>query len=345
MRWLKFGILIAVLLGAVYAISMLFVDESKSFTVETEINYPVEKVFPQFSNLQNFATWNTVFTDHKNLSTQFFSPYEGKGAAMAFHNGDDSGFNGELFLRYSNPLKTLRYHLFPDNSSYPYQIDIKFQPVQEKTKVTWFIHTPKQPLLKRSLNLNSEDYFADNIHRSMKNLFSLLGNKVNRENMVANLKLDSIMVEEQEGQLLLGVNVSTKNDKNALIRNIVLNHNKVYNYVSMDLGKKSDEFGTPVLITDPDNLKDKEVSYFYGIPLSKREGISDNNFSFRTVNSARNYVIYYRGNYSGQMRSVQQLIQKAKKDSLRYGQLHQIFVEEPTAEKEVLMKLSLPVYR
>jgi hypothetical protein len=41
----------------------------------------------------------------------------------------------------------------------------------------------------------------------------------------------------------------------------------------MDLGKKDDEFGYPILITDADNYKDKEVSYFLGIPLSKKIGV------------------------------------------------------------------------
>lgn len=345
MRWVKLGLLIAVILVAVYAVSMLFVDESKSFTIEKEINYPVEKVFPQFNNLQNFASWNTVFSERENLSAEFFAPYEGKGAAMMFTDRKNSDFAGEFFLRYENPLKTLRYHLFQGNNQYPYQIDVRFQPVNGKTKVTWFINTPKQPFLERSRNLISEDYFTDNIDRSMKNLFALLGNKVDRENMMANLKLDSLMIEDEPGQLLLGVNVSTKNSKNALLKNIVLNHNKVYNYVTMDLSKKSDEFGIPVLLTDPDNLKDKEVSYYYGIPLSKREAVSDNNFTFRTVNTSRNYVIFYQGNYSGHTRAVQQLLQKAKKDTMRYGQLQQIFIEEPQEDKDVLIKLSLPVFR
>ena len=70
MRWIKFGVLILLLLAAAYTVSMTFVDESKNFTVEKEIAYPVEKVFPQFSNLQNFTRWNTFFSDNPDLSIQ-----------------------------------------------------------------------------------------------------------------------------------------------------------------------------------------------------------------------------------------------------------------------------------
>ena len=153
------------------------------------------------------------------------------------------------------------------------------------------------------------------------------------------------MVEEKEGQLLLGVNVNSKNTKDALFKNIVMNHNKTLNFIKMDLGKREDEYGEPVLITKANNFKDKEVSYFYGIPLSKRIGISDNNFTFRTVNASRNYVIYYQGSYTGRIGAIQQLLQQAKKDTMRTGDLQQTFLEEPSVESNTVMKLSLPVYR
>ena len=124
-----------------------------------------------------------------------------------------------------------------------------------------------------------------------------------------------------------------------------MNHNKVVNYVKMDLGKKSDEYGEPILITDADGFKDKEISYFYGIPLSKRVGVSDNNFSFRTVNASENYVIYYRGTYEGRIKAIQELLSKAKKEEMRSGDLQQTFLEEPAENNKVIIKLSLPVFR
>ena len=60
--------------GAVYAVSMTFVDENKNFTIEKEIEYPIDKVFPQFNNLQNFTRWNSFFSDNKDLSVQYFTP-------------------------------------------------------------------------------------------------------------------------------------------------------------------------------------------------------------------------------------------------------------------------------
>jgi hypothetical protein len=113
----------------------------------------------------------------------------------------------------------------------------------------------------------------------------------------------------------------------------------------MDLGKKDDEFGFPVLITDADNYKDKEVSYFLGIPLSKKIGVPDNNFNFRTVNPSQNNVMYYNGSYEGRIRAVQQLIQKAKKDEMRFGDIRQTFIERPIEGQEVNIKLSLSVFK
>lgn len=345
MRLLKYGTFILLFLLAVYAISMTFVEESKNFTIEKEINYPVEKVFPQFNNLQNFSKWNSFFSDNDQLGFDYFTPYEGQGSSMSFYDKKNKEVFGDLFIRYENLNKTLRYQLFEGKKNNPYLIDVKFKPNQGKTTIIWYIHTPKQPLLKRSLNLISEDYIADQIDKSMKNLFSSLGNKVDKEKMRESLKFDSLMVEQKEGQLLLGINVSTKNDKKMLFKNIIMNHNKVVNYVKMDLAKKEDEYGEPVLITDADGFKDKEISYFYGIPLSKRIGVSDNNFSFRTLNASKNYIIYYRGTYEGRVKAIQELLLKAKKDTLRTGDLQQTFLEEPNENSNAVLKLSLPVFR
>ena len=345
MRLLKFGIFIFLFFAAVYAVSMTFVDENKNFTIEKEINYPVDKVYPQFSNLQNFTRWNAFFSENKNLSLQYYTPYEGKGSAMSYQDKKDEDVFGDIFIRYANPEKTLKIQLFEGKKNTPYSIDLKFIPQNSKTKIVWYIHTPKQPFLKRSLNLISEDFWVNNIDKSMKTLYQILGNKVDKEMQRESLKFDTLMVEQQDSQLLLGVNVSTKNFQDALFKNIVINHNKVLNYIKMDLGKRDDEYGEPVLITDADNFKDKEVSYFYGIPLSKKEGISDNNFSFRTINDSKNYVIFYKGNYAGRVRAIQQLLAKAKRDTMRIGDLQQTFLEEPTTENNSIMKISLPVFK
>lgn len=344
MRWLKFVIIILLCLFGIYSVSMNFVDESKSFTHQSEIDYPVDKVFPQFNNLQNFVSWNDFFTEKKNLSYSFFAPYEGIGSAMKFTDKNKEEF-GDMFIRYSNVNRTLRYQLFDGENENPYLIDVKFIPKGNKTQMYWNVHTPKRSYLERSLNLIAEDFFISNIDKSMKNLYQLLGNKVNKDLQLASIKYDSIMVENREGALLLGVNVSTRNTKDQFFKNVLMNHGKVVNFVRSDLGKKEDEFGTPVLITNPANLKDKEISYFYGVPLSKRISVSDNNFSFQTLNASRVYYVYFQGNYQNRVKNIQELLKKAKKDTLRNGQLLEEFLEEPTDNQDVKLKLSLPVFR
>jgi effector-binding domain-containing protein len=344
MRWLKFVIIISLCLFGIYSAMMNFVDESKSFTHQSEIDYPIDKVFPQFNNLQNFAAWNDYFTGKEDMTYSFFTPYEGVGSAMKFSDkkNDESG---DLFIRYSRVNRTLRYQLFEGDNDNPYLIDINFKPSGNRTKMFWNIHTPKRSYLERSLNLIAEDFFVNSIDKSMKNLYQILGNKVDRDQKLASIKYDSIMIENREGALLLGVNVSTRNTKDILFKNVLMNHGKVVNYVRSDLGKKDDEFGIPVLITNPANLKDKEISYFYGVPLSKRISVSDNNFSFQTLNASKVYYIYYQGNYNNRIKNIQELLKKAKKDTLRNGQLMEEFLEEPADNQDVKLKLSLPVYR
>lgn len=345
MRWYKFVIYISIFLFSVYAVSMLFVEESKSFTIEKEINYPIDKVFPQFNNLQNFTQWNEFFVSKEDYTFAFYTPYEGQGSSLNYQNKKNESDYGDFFIRYENPFSTLKYQLFEGKNVNPYSINVKFVPQGNKTKVIWFVHTPKLPFLKRSLNLLSEDFVAGNIDQSMVNLSQLLSGKVDKEILLSKIKYDTLMVEKQDSQLLLGINVSSVNKKGDLIKNIELNHNKVISLVTKDLGKKEDEFGVPVLITEPGSYKDKEVSYFYGVPVKKREGLSDNNFNFRTLNASENYIMYYKGRYENRIKVIAQLLQKAQKDRMRNGQLQETFIEAPNAKKEVTIKISLPVYR
>lgn len=346
MRFFKIIAVIIVLLIGAYAASMYyFVDESKSFKVEKEVDYPLDKVYSQFNNLQHFTRWNNFFTSSKTITIDYYTPYEGQGSAISY-NDPKSKDGGEMFIRYENPSKTLRYQLFEDEDENPTLIDVKFKAVSpQKTKITWFVHTPKLPVLSRAQNFWTEDKFTENIDKSMVNLKNVLGNKVEKDNQLASIKYDSIMIEKEEARMILGISVSTSNKKDALYKNIVMNYNKVYNFVTMDLGKKDDEFGYPVLITDADNFKDKEVSYYFGIPLSKKFGVNDNNFSFRSVSPTQNYVMYYKGTYAGRVKAIQQLMQKAKADEMRYGDIYQTFIEQPVDGRDVNMKLSLSVYK
>ncbi|MCG2792126.1 MAG: polyketide cyclase [Weeksellaceae bacterium] len=344
MRVLRLIIIIFFCLFGIYSIAMTFLEERQSFVHYSEIDYPVDKVFPQFSSLQNFTTWNDFFMAKRDASYSFFTPYSGMGSSLKFSNKNKDD-EGDLFIRYSNPNRTLRYQLFEGKSENPYLIDVKFIPSGEKTKLVWYIHTPRRKLLERSLNLTAEDFFVKTIDKSIKNLYQLLGNKVDKDQLLASVKYDSLMLENREGGLLLGVNVSTRNTKDILFKNVLMNRNKVLNFVKSDLRKKDDEFGNPVLLTNPANLKDKEISYFYGVPLSKRISVSDNNFNFQTVNGSKVYVIYFQGNYNDRLKSIQELLKKAKKDTLRNGQLTEEFLEEPADVQSVKLKLSLPVYR
>jgi hypothetical protein len=346
MRFFKIIAVLIILLVGAYAASMYyFVDESKDFKIEKEIDYPIEKVFSQFNNLQNFTRWNNFFTSSQSIDIDYYTPYEGKGSSISYVDPKNDT-DGEMFIRYENPNKTIRYQLFEDRNENPTLVDVKFKAVSAtKTKITWMVQTPKLPVFRRVENFWTEDRFAENIDKSMISLKNVLGNKVEKDNQMAAIKYDSLMVKNENSKLLLGINVSTSNKKDALFRNIVMNYNKVYNYVTMDLGKRDDEFGFPVLITDADNYKDKEVSYYLAIPLSKKFGVTDNNFSFRTINASQQYVIYYKGIYEGRVRSIQQLIQKAKNDEMRYGDIYQTFIERPIEGQEVNMKLSLTVYK
>ncbi len=344
MRWFKFSFLILIVLLVLYAVAMsLFVDENKTLRIEKEVGYSVEKVFPQFSNLQNFARWSAVIPDSKSTFLEFYHPYEGLGSSMSYKDNSESG---DLSIYYENPQKTLKYNLFQDENTNPTKLEIRFVPISaDKTKIIWIFITPKKSLLRRITNLWTETEYNENVDKSITKLISVLSNKIDKDLLLTNIKYDSLMVENTEEQLLLGVNVTTSNKKDALFQNILMNYSKVTNFVTTDLNKREDEIGFPILLSSTSDMKSKEVSYYLGIPISKKVAVSDNNFSYKNLEKSEAYAVYFKGDYQNRWRSVQILLQKAKRDSMKYNELQQVFLEIPQSEKEVLMKLTLPVHK
>ena len=346
MRWIKFGIvIIAVLIGAYVASMYYFVEESKTYKEEKEVSFPLEKVYSQFSNFQNFTTWNSYFSTSKTMQVDYFTPYEGEGAAMRYTD-KKRGISGEMFIRYAKENKILKYHLFEGNNEKPITVKVMFKPKgADKTEVKWEVETPKLSVWERAENFWSDDSFITTMGKSITVLSDVLGNKVDKDLQIANMKYDSIMVEQREGDLLLGVSASTKNDKGRLLKSVEMNQNKVINFMKMDLSKRDDEYGLATLVMDADGYKDKEVSYYIGASLSKREAVSDNNFTFRTLNPSKMYYMYYKGDFNNRVKSIQQLLQKAKRDTMRNNDVEIQFIEPLEEGKDCVLKISLPVYR
>ncbi|SDD90634.1 SRPBCC family protein [Riemerella columbipharyngis] len=343
MRVLKVFTIIGAVLFGLYALAMYFVDESKSFRIEKEIDYPVEKIFPQFDNFQNMVRWNSYLIKKKNVNYQFFTPYQGEGSSVSFGNVKES--MGQVYIRYENPMHTIKYDFFFKNNEAPTRIQVKFIPKGNKTLLDWKIETPKIPLLKRYVNLFFVQTFEEEVNKSLTQLSLLLGNKVEQGLSLKNIKTDSIMVEQQNSEILVGINVNAQNKTKdgGLLKSIIEANGKVIDFVTNKLDKTTDEYGVPILIINPNNFKDKELSYFYGVPLSKRVNFSDNEFTYQQLNPSKAFVIYYKGNYDNRMSAIKKLLDKSKKDSLHSGFLQETFIKAPELNKDVFIKLSLPV--
>lgn len=344
MRKFKLIAITVFIITAIYVWFTRVYEEEKVFVVKKEVSYPVEKVFSQFENLQNFTKWNTQFILDKKYKYTYFQPYEGEGSAISFLNPKNEKDFGQIYIRSLKANKFIQYEFYKKNDKIPYIIKVSFLPKGEKTKLIWDIETPKITLMESFLGSVTDEDIEYSIEQSMKGLTNLLSGKIEKDVMISQIKYDSIMIEEQEERLLLGLNVSANNQKGNLFKNINLNHNKLSSFLEKDLSKSDDEFGLPILLTEMGNLKNKEISYFYGVPLPKEEKISDRNFVFRKQNKSKIYTIYYKGKYENRRRSIEQLANRIKRDSLKNGMLEELFVEEPSEEKDVILKISLPVY-
>lgn len=320
-------------------------EQERYFVIEQEVAYPLDKVFPQFENFQNFTRWSGQFSGDSRYSFRYFEPYEGVGSAMSYQNMKDVEDAGDLFIREIKLNKSIRYEIYKKGDAKPYKVEVKLLPNGEKTKLVWNIEVPVRASVLPIIEGVSEADLKKEITQGTNNLTSMLSGKIDQEVLLGKIKYDSIFVEDRERKLLLGMNVSTNNKRGMLYKNIGINHHKVVNFVSKDLAKRDDEFGLPILITEVGGLKAKDISYFYGVPVSKQESVADNNFVFRTLEKSKVYSLYYKGNYDQRQRGVERLLKEIKKDSLQSGLLEETFVQPPMEGQDVVLKLSLEAKR
>ncbi len=341
MRWIKIIFYTAIVLLTVYAVSMLFVDESKTYDFTEDLPFPIGKVSDNFENMQHFSEWKQLTEDDHDLSYTFYSPYRGTGSSLHFVNRKDSLINGDVFLRYANPPYTFKYQIFSGRGESPYTIDIKLQKKSDAlTRVFWKLSTPKQPLLRRSAAFFSDDEIRENFDHSMSRLRAVLSGKVDRENMLGNIQYDSVVVEQQPERLLLGLNSSAAGKKEILGRSVELTYAKLHNFLTKDLGRKESEFGETEMITALENFRENHVSYFLGVAVKDRQPLNDNSFTYRNLPASRALVIYYKGNYAGMINKVELLARHAKDNGYRPRELVQTFLTDP-GNDDTIIKLSL----
>lgn len=340
MKILRLLFVLVFLALTVVAYITLQKEEKNTYYLKERVNYPVEKVFPQFTSLQNFTQWIEYFRTN-DLSVSYYTPYEGKDSSIEFYGKKNQDLDGELFIRYVNPLKTVKYQFFTHGSREPYALNVSFKPSGSGTEVTWKIDSPQRSRWARIFAPISDEDFLSNIKQSMKNLNSLLGGKMDREIILSNIDFDTITVETQKAQLLVGVAANTMNKAKDVYSNVIINHNKVLNFVQKDMKKKPDEFGLPVLVYAPSALKDKEFSYFYGVAVPSRVRVNDNNFIFRDYPQQKVYVKYFKGAYNQREKTINELTKQLMEDSLQVSQVFETILQEPQKEKESILKISV----
>lgn len=343
MSWIKKIIVGIVVLLVIFAFSKYYViEQSEKVKVEKELSFPLAKIFSQYNNLQNFVRWNEDVLDTKELFIHYYQPYQGAGSAMSYRNKKGS-IRGELSIVKEKEEKSITYQFFSGNKA-PLYINVFFTKISEDaTKVTYVIEKPAKTIWEKAMSYWKEEPTFFMMDKEVNRLESVLSNKIDKEKWLTNITYDSIMVENQPEQLLLGKYFSVMNRPNMVTQKINKNIAQLQQYVQVSLEKKSDEYGFPTLIKSPHQTKNKQLSYYVGIPLSQSMKLEEKQYGFRNIASSKTLSIYYKGNYHQANNTVKRLIKRAKKDSMRYGEVQQIFLKTPKNSDDVMMKIILPI--
>ncbi|MBF5027431.1 SRPBCC family protein [Planobacterium oryzisoli] len=345
MRWIKFLVILSVIGVGVYVVTGLLTTRPKTYTFSQSVPYSVDKVFQQFRDVREFASWNGYFTalgNDKDWSAAYFEPYTGMGANAKFYN-EKNGMFREVLLKYENLNRSVRYHFLENGWERPVVVDVIMRPKgSAHTNLEWHITIPEQSVFSTMTSEWEEDSMKPLITRSTQRLSITLGNKVDKDLLLQNIIYDSIFTQTRKGALLVGVSATSANRPETLMESTVVQHNKVWAYATMDLAKREDELGFPTMLYTVGGKGETHLSYYYGVEVSKREGLKDQSFSYRTVPSSSVYSMFHRGNARSIEGAVEKLVKKAKADSVRIGDLQQEFLDPPVNGQTLRVKLSLP---
>jgi effector-binding domain-containing protein len=354
MRFFKISFYTALFLFVAYAVGMMFVEENKSVVLKNEIKHPISKVFPQFEALQNLSQWHQFLFDEQSSYT-YFQPYQGPNSSMSFRLKTDSSQVGECYVRAVKPLKKMVYEVYINKNHQPYHIEVDFKALpNQHTQLTWRVANPKLGYFMRVKNLWSEFSIEEDLNKGLANLNKILGGKMDKEAMLSAIKYDTLMVEQQPAQILIGLSASVQHKKDELQKSIQMNEAKLKTFLTKDLSKKEDEFGQTMVIYEATDdvvtqvkrkrVTSKNYSYFMGAAVKQKFGISDNNFTYRESPVGKNLVIYFQGDYSNKAAYASKLYQKAKKDTLKVGPMKELFIKSPSGQNEAIVKLMLPIH-
>ncbi|PIE50998.1 MAG: hypothetical protein CSA38_00575 [Flavobacteriales bacterium] len=342
MNWTKKLLIILLLIVIGFAFAKFYIiEDAQKVQVDKNYAFPLEEIFSQYNDLQKFVRWNEDELSEKDLFINYYQPYQGVGSSMSYRNkkGD---IKGELSI-IEQKENYIQYQYFKGNQE-PLYVKVLFSAETENsTKVTYLVEKPAKTILNKI-----EDYWKEEptffiLDKQVDGLEQLLSNRIEKEKIFTNITYDSIMLDDRKEEILLGKHFSVMNSGNMFQKSVQDNIDQLQQYIRVSLNKKEDEYGFPKMIMNPNQMKNKQISYYLGIPLSSSVKLNDKLYGFRTLERSKAFSVYVKGNVPNIYNSVKPLTNKAKKDSLLYNKAEYIFLSAPKTEEEVKLKIILPV--
>ena len=337
-RWII--IILIIIFGSYYVGSKVFIEDYKTYRFESSIDEPVAKIFPQYNELQTYAKWQPYLAA-KDIRKIYYSPYAGAGAQLEYAAADGSQ-SGLLTITRTVPAKSIRLELLENSQSQPIVVDIAFRAQGSGCKILYKVNRPPVNKITAFLQPKGSMKMLEDMRQETVALKNYLNKRSSRDAFLTNIRFDTIMLEKVPGVLLLGINTSSKNNPADFTEQLSRTHNKIFAFLTMDLGKEEDELGFPVLVSSDLRSKQKEKSFFYGVPVRAKMDISDNTITYLNIPASAAYSVYYQGDLNGIVAKVEELTNKIRKESKLPAPPQIYYLENPSQGSRWLVKIILP---
>lgn len=317
-------------------------DKTQEIQVEKKIMVSPKLVAEELADFQKMTSW-LDFGESKT-AYDFFTPYQGQGAAMKYSISDSEGRKtaGDAFLRKLKNNSHFFYQIYSDDQPYP--TNVKVDLTTKDSTETWV----RLQIFKKDRRFSNLFSALSGTEEEEKWLIEQLGllekdlkNRMGKEQNLNALKMDSIFKTTEKSMLVLGTVSALSRDKDTWEKSLQIVENKAKSMVINDLGYKENQLGNPVMLLNAAQVSVSGVSMTYGYPVTDKKKLDNFNFNYLPVPERNVYTMYHTGSLRDINAVSQRLQNAAKADQAGIGKLSIQFLKTDSKKAEYLMKVSL----
>ena len=335
---------ILILLILAILIIPIFLPKKITATAEKEISKPVEVVFEEFTNLNEYSKWNPWTSQDSLAKIEISMPYRGEGAGFKWST---ENLEGDMIISKANPNSKIQYELTGFELGGNSIMTAEFQPQNEnKTKVKWQIESEEMGYFNRYFIYFKSKSLSEKLMEGLNNLESFLKDIVLTEAQAGDLKAGEIRIVKFEGLKLITVQNDTSLESDEMTTATEESFGLLFSYLTDYLKVPQSQIGYPVsYYTLVDSIGNR-AKFRCGYPITESVQTGEG-MELMSLPATETLVALHKGSYKSLHLTMGKMKNYASQNKLNLTTNYwEEYLNDPEViknENELLTKIYIPI--